>query len=347
MSQKLGLIGAAVGVAAAAGVAGVVAAQRVTVGRLRMRPDPYADEPFGELRGRTVPVRTDDGVNLHVEVDGAEDAPLTVIFAHGWTLNQDAWHFQRRDLADRARLVFYDHRDHGKSERSATRPVTMERLADDLYEVIAATVPEGGRVVLAGHSMGGMTIMALAERHPELFGDRIAGAALIGTSPGELTGVTLGLPMAAGKAFQATVPTTLAALGKAHSLVDRTRAYGGDLAFLGMRHLGFGDPHASPTMIDFSEHMIRETPMDVIAEYYPVLMSHDKLAALAVLDKVPTLIVSGTSDRLTPPEHSKVIADAVPSAHFISIAGAGHMVMLEQHALVTEALNTLLNRAGA
>lgn len=342
---KKGLIGAAVGVAAAAGVAGVVAAQRATVGRLRMRPDPYAGEPFGELRGRVVPVRTDDGVDLHVEVDGTEDAPLTVIFAHGWTLNQDAWHFQRRDLADRARLVFYDHRDHGRSGRSATRPVTMERLADDLYEVIAAI--GGGRVVLAGHSMGGMAIMALAERHPELFGDRVAGAALIGTSSGELSEVTLGLPMAVGKAYQLTVPTTLAALGKAHSIVDRTRAYGGDLAFLGMRHLGFGDPHASPTVIDFSEHMIRATPMDVIAEYYPVLMDHDKLAALTVLDKVPTLIVSGTQDRLTPPAHSKAIADAVPSAHFVTIAGAGHMVMLEQHALVTEALATLLDRAAA
>lgn len=348
-SRTKGLIGAAVGVAAAAGVAGAVAAQRATVGRLRMRPDPYVDEPFGELRGRVVPVRTDDGVDLHVEVDGAEDAPLTVVFAHGWTLQQDSWHFQRRDLADRARLVFYDHRDHGRSGRSATKPVTMERLADDLYEVIAATVPDGGRVVLAGHSMGGMTIMALAERHPELFGDRVAGAALVGTSPGELSEVTLGLPMAAGragKAVRATIPTTLATLGKAHTIVDRTRAYGHDLAFLGMRHLGFGDPHASPTMIDFSEHMIRATPMDVIAEYYPVLMEHDKLAALAVLDKVPTLIVSGILDRLTPPAHSKAIADAVPSAHFVSIAGAGHMVMLEQHALVTEALETLLARAG-
>ena len=347
MNRKKGLAGAAVGVAAA-GVAGALAAQRIAVGRLRTRPDPYLHEPLGMLRGRPVPVRAGDGVSLHAEIDGAEDAPLTVLFSHGWTLQQDSWHFQRRDLAGRARLVFYDHRDHGRSGRSATRPVTMERLADDLYDVIAATVPDGGRVVLAGHSMGGMTIMAFAERHPELFGDRVTGAALVGTSAGELSEVTLGIPMAAGKAgkaVRATIPTTLAALGKAHSVVDRSRAYGGDLAFLGMRHLGFGDPHASPTMIDFSEHMIRATPMDVIAEYYPVLMAHDKLAALDVLNKVPTLIVSGTRDRLTPPAHSKAIADAVPSAHYVSIADAGHMVMLEQHTLVTAALRELINRA--
>lgn len=242
--------------------------------------------------------------------------------------------------------MFYDHRDHGRSGRSTTKPVTMERLAADLYDVIGATVPEGGRLVLVGHSMGGMTIMALAERHPELFGDRVAGVALVGTSPGELSEVTLGLPMAAGKAFQATAQPTLTALGKAHTLVDRGRAYGGDLAFLGMRYLGFGDPHASPSMIDFSEQMIRSTPMDVIAEYFPVLMSHDKLAALDILNKVPALIISGTRDRLTPPEHSAVMADAVPSAHHVSIAGAGHMVMLEQHALVTDALRRLLDRAG-
>ena len=344
-NRKKGLIGAAVGVAAA-GVAGAVAAQRVAVGRLRMRPDPYAEEPFGALRGRPVPVRTDDGVELHVEADGTEDAPLTVVFAHGWTLQQDSWHFQRRDLAGRARLVFYDHRDHGRSDRSATKPVTMARLADDLHAVIAATVPDGGRVVLVGHSMGGMTIMALAERYPELFGDRVAGAALVGTSAGELSEITLGLPMAAGKAFQATASTTMAALGKAHTLIDRGRAYGGDLAFLGMRYLGFGDPHASPTMIDFSEQMIRAMPMDAIAEYFPVLMAHDGVAALDVLNKVPTLIISGTRDRLTPPEHSAVIAEAVPSAHFMSIAGAGHMVMLEQHTLVTDALRQLIDRVG-
>ncbi|HEY3681478.1 MAG TPA: alpha/beta hydrolase [Streptosporangiaceae bacterium] len=346
MNKKKGLIGAAVGVAAA-GVAGAVAAQRIAVGRLRTRPDPAAGEPLGSLRGRPVEVRTDDGVVLYAEVDGREDADLTVVFSHGWTLNQDSWHYQRRDLADRARLVFYDHRDHGRSGRGATKPVTMERLADDLFDVIAATVPSGGRIVLVGHSMGGMTIMALAERHPELFGDRVVGTALVGTSPGRLAEVTLGLPMIAGKAFRATVPSTLAALGRAHGVIDRGRAYGGDLAFLGMRYIGFGDPDTSPTVIDFSEQMIRSTPMDVIADYYPVLMAHDKQAALDVLARVPTLIVSGTRDRLTPPEHSAAMAEAIPSAHFVSIAGAGHMVMLEQPALVTDALRHLLDRSRA
>lgn len=343
VNRKKGLAGAAVGLAAA-GVAGAVAAQRIAVGRLRTRPDPYLHEPLGMLRGRPVPVRASDGVTLHAEIDGADDAPLTVLFAHGWTLHQDSWHFQRRDLAGRARLVFYDQRDHGRSGRTATKPVTMERLADDMAEVIDATVPAGGRVVLAGHSMGGMTIMALAERRPELFGDRVAGAALVGTSSGGLARVTLGLPAPAGTAFRATTPGTLAALGRVHGIVDRGRSCGGDLAFLGMRYVGFGDPHASPTVIDFSERMVRSTPMDVVADYYPVLMAHDRLAALDVLAKIPTLIVSGTRDRLTPPGHSAIMAEALPSAHYVSIADTGHMVMLEQPALVTRALGDLLNR---
>ena len=221
----------------------------------------------------------------------------------------------------------------------------MARLADDMAEVIAATVPAGGRVVLVGHSMGGMTIMALAERHPELFGDRVAGAALVGTSSGGLSEITLGLPMVAGRAFRTTAPRTLTALGRAHGIVDRGRAYGGGLAFLGMRYIGFGDPYTSPTVIDFSERMVRYTPMDVVAEYFPVLLAHDRRAALDVLTKIPTLIVSGTRDRLTPPGHSAVMAEALPSAHFLSIAGAGHMVMLEQPELVTGALRDLLTRA--
>lgn len=343
MRAGKGLIGAALGVAAA-GVAGAVAAQRIAVGRLRTRPDPAADEPLGALHGRPREVWTADGVRLHVEVGGDADAPLTVIFVHGWTLTQDIWHYQRRDLADRARLVCYDLRDHGRSGRGATKPVGVDLLGDDLYRVIEAVAD--GPVVLVGHSMGGMTIMALADAHPELFGERVVGVALVGTSAGDLSQVTLGLPMIAGKVFGASAPRAVAALGRVPGLVDRGRALGGHLAFLGTRYIGFGDPHVSPAIVDFSERMIRSTPMDVVAEYFPALLAHDKFAALGVLDRVPTLILSGTADRLTPPEHSAAMADAIGSADHVSITGTGHLVMLEQPGLVTDALRRLLDRAA-
>src|SRR5580704_3286401 len=147
----------------------VLAAEKLLVGRIRLRPDPAADEPLGELRGRPVPVTADDGVSLYAEVSGPDDAPVTVVFSHGYTLSQDVWHYQRQALAG-TRLVFWDQRGHGRSGRGDPEHSTIEQTGADLGAVLAATMPAGGRVVLVGHSMGGMTIMALAARQPGLFG---------------------------------------------------------------------------------------------------------------------------------------------------------------------------------
>ena len=97
--RRVGIAGAVVG-AASAGVATAALAKRYAVGRIRLRPDPEANEPFGELRGREVTVTASDGVRLHVEVDGPDDAPITLVLCHGYTLNLDSWHYQRRDLRE-------------------------------------------------------------------------------------------------------------------------------------------------------------------------------------------------------------------------------------------------------
>ena len=152
--------------AAAAGAGALVAAERIAVARIRGRGDPESGERFGELRGRPLTVLTQDGVPLHVEINGPSAAPLTVVFCHGYTLNQDCWHFQRRDLSTH-RLAFWDQRDHGRSGRSESGAASIDQLGADLKAVIDAVAPGDAQVVLVGHSMGGMTIMALAQQHPE------------------------------------------------------------------------------------------------------------------------------------------------------------------------------------
>ena len=193
-----GVAGLAAGAAVAAGAGAVIAAEKVAVGRLRLRPDPEADEPFGQLRGQPLTVLADDGVPLHVEINGPDDAPtvltsggrppqtppVTIIFCHGYALSQDVWHYQRRDLAATGRLVFWDQRDHGKSGASPADHATIGQLGADLYAVLTAVAPGKMPVVLVGHSMGGMTIMALAREHPELFGPKVIGAVLISTAAG-------------------------------------------------------------------------------------------------------------------------------------------------------------------
>jgi len=175
--------------------AGAAAGTAVRVARRRQdisHREPGDHTPFGSLRATPMTVVTDDGVDLHVEVDelGVKGRrrtapPLTVAFVHGYSLNLDSWHFQRAAFRGRFRCVFYDHRSHGRSGRSSSGNATIEQLARDLLTVLDTVVPQGP-VVLIGHSMGGMTIAALAEEHPELFGDRIVGVGLISTTAGGL-----------------------------------------------------------------------------------------------------------------------------------------------------------------
>ncbi|MFD0538007.1 alpha/beta fold hydrolase [Actinomadura luteofluorescens] len=214
--RRIGVAGVVAGVGAA-GVGAAVGLRRFAVGRVRLRPDPDAAEPFGELRGREMSVRADDGVPLHVEVDGPDDAALTVVFCHGYTLNQDSWHYQRRDLRGSLRLVFWDQRAHGRSGRGEPGDATIEQTGDDLRAVLEAAVPPDRPVVLVGHSMGGMSIMALADRHPELFGSRVVGVALVNTSCGDMGEMTLGLPLVLAKAVRPLAPGRCAASAAARS----------------------------------------------------------------------------------------------------------------------------------
>src|SRR3954452_9571158 len=143
-------------------------------------PAPTGPPPPGS---RTV--RTDDGIDLHVEVDGDEDAPLTVVLSHGFTARLAEWEIPRAALGHRARLVLWDQRGHGRSSWTRLTAATIDRTGRDLGEVLDATTPTGP-VVLAGHSMGGMSVLALARLRPELFGSRVVGVFLLATSAGGL-----------------------------------------------------------------------------------------------------------------------------------------------------------------
>ncbi|GAA1759179.1 alpha/beta fold hydrolase [Nonomuraea sp. AD125B] len=340
--RRFGIAGALVG-AASAGVAAAAMAKRYAVGRIRLRPDTEASEPFGELRGRERTHITSDGVALHVELDGPDDAPLTIVFCHGYCLSLESWHYQRKDLRENYRLVLWDQRSHGRSQRAQADESMIDRLGDDLAEVIEEFVP--GPCVLVGHSMGGMTIMALADRHPGLFGDKIRAVALLATSAGKLAELTLGLPAMLSKVVHKFAPGTVSMLGKRGALIDRTRSAGSDIAFLITRYMGFGDAkNVSPTVVDFAESMIRATPTEVFADFYPALMNHDKLAALDVLDSVPTAILVGDGDWLTPPDHSKAIAAALPKAQLTEVPDTSHLIQLERPGVVNDALRDLAKR---
>jgi pimeloyl-ACP methyl ester carboxylesterase len=344
--------------AIAAGAGAVMVAEKIAVGRIRLRPDPAAGEPFGHIRGDAMTVTADDGLPLHVEISGPPDAPVTIVFCHGYTLNSDVWYYQRAAFAYSARCVFWDQRSHGRSGRSDPDLVSIDQLGADLHEVLMATAPGDTPVVLVGHSMGGMTVMALADQHPELFGSagdgettphgKVIGAVLISTAASTVDPATW-LPKPLRPAVRIAMPSLMtgASKGRVAELVERSRQSAGDLAFLGTRHIGFGDPRVSPTVVDFLERIIRATPIDVIADFYVALVGHEKRHALQVLGNVPVLIMTGDRDRLVDPRLSDEIASAIRDSKLIKIRGAGHVVILERPEEVNEAIAGLVTQALA
>ncbi|MEV0532687.1 alpha/beta hydrolase [Kitasatospora sp. NPDC050463] len=278
----------------------------------------------------------------------ARREPLTVIFCHGYCLNQDSWHFQRAALREGVRLVFWDQRSHGRSERSrsylAGEPASIDQLGGDLRAVIEAVAPTGP-LVLVGHSMGGMTVMALADQDPELFRERVAGVALIGTLAGDWEAVTLGLPAVGAKLFKKVAPGVMKLLGRQVELVEATRRLGADVSAVFYRRFSFGGKDVDPGVVRFAEQLLDATPIDVVAEFYPVFGAHEKTAALAALRGIPTLVLAGTKDLLTPPAHSEAMAEQLPGAELLLVEDAGHLVMLERPDLVDQRLVALLKQA--
>jgi len=320
-------------------------AEKAAVGRVGRR-DPAAGERFGSIRGRVVDVEADDGTRLHVEIDGPDDAEVTVVWTHGYALNSDNFHFQRRDLRRPGeRFVFWDQRSHGRSERGHRDLATIDQLGRDLHSVLQAVAP-AGPLVLIGHSMGGMTIMALADQRPELFGERVVGAGLLSTSSGALSGVPLGIPLLDGRLGTRFGPGLMAALGRQHQIIERGRRIGSDIGFLLTKHYAFASD-VPATVVEFSAEMIAATPMDVLAEFYPSLTAHEKVAALAALNNgLEVLVLIGADDRMTPVEHSREIVRNVPGAELIVVPDAGHLVMLEHPGIVNEHLRALIDRSA-
>lgn len=351
-ARLIGIIGGVVGATAAGlAVAGVVQSQRRQVAGADQVEDPYTAEPLGRLKpDRTRTVAADDGVPLSVEeVDPADGGrpELTVILVHGFALSRRCWHFQRRDLAagtdPRVRLVLYDQRGHGKSGLPPAPSCTIDQLGRDLDAVIRSVAPEGP-LVLVGHSMGGMTIMALADQRPELFGDRVRGVVLMGTSAGEVG--RRGLPRPVLSRYNPVTRTVGEVASWQPELVEWVRQASNGLTRPAVRRLSFGSSAVPPSLVRFMIRMLRVTPVSVLTNFLPTLNTHDRYAALAGLRHCEVVLISGDHDRITPYQHTERIAAELPSATEIKVEDAGHMVMLERPDVVNAELAELLRRCA-
>ncbi|MFJ6195659.1 alpha/beta fold hydrolase [Micromonospora sp. NPDC092111] len=342
-----GVVGAAVGVAAA-GLAAGVATERALIRRLKADPaDPYAGEDFGTQRyDEAFRLELPDGTDIHVEVvepTRPVQGQPTVVLVHGFCLDMGTFHFQRQLLAARGdyRIVAYDQPGHGRSGRLVTGEYDLAALGHTLRRVIDRTAPEGP-LVLVGHSMGGMTIMAFAEAYPEMFGDRVVGTVLMATSGGLLAETKLVAPALLGRVGSPVLYMMSNATRYGGLVIDRARKSTSNVAWLLTRRYGFGTPKPSPSLVSYVERMNSRTSADTVTRYLRTLATHSRFPALAALSGTPVLVVVGDKDMITPVTHSEEIVRRLPHAEYVKIHDSGHVVMLEHADEVNAALERFL-----
>ncbi|HVL83987.1 MAG TPA: alpha/beta hydrolase [Pseudonocardia sp.] len=284
---------------------------------------------------------TSDGVRLAVEVAGPARAPVTVVLVHGWTLDARTWGPVAAALAGEVRVVRYDHRGHGRSDAVRAECMTLERLADDLAEVVAAAAPDGP-LVLAGHSMGGMAVMALAERHPGLLARRVAAVALVATASGGLAAANLGLPPRRAELVRRLEKRVHAS----PRWLARERL--GDPRLLGpaLRWLLLG-PRPTREAVRLTTLSVASCRPATMAGFRPTLDAHERDAALAAFAGIPTVVLAGGRDRLIPVSAARRIARALPSANLTILPDTGHMIPVERPAAVAGRIAALVRAAAA
>lgn len=297
------------------------------------------DEDYQRLRaplhGRPLRITSPDGTELYAEAFGPDDGD-TVVLAHGWTEQLTYWgpvigHLRAGGL----RVVAYDLRGHGRSQAAVDGGYALERFGEDLEAVLAAagagTDHEPATVV--GHSLGAMSIAAWAEAHDPRA--RVRAAAMVNTGLGDLVSGHLLLPQM-GRFLNHP---------RASHMIIGSRApvppFSTPFQQAMIRYIAFG-PHATRGDVAFYERMLIGTSPDARAAVGVALSDMDLWHAVASIT-VPTLVIAGADDRLTPPAHARRIAEALPHpAGLLELPETGHMSPLERPREVAEAVHGLI-----
>ncbi|KAF4405380.1 MULTISPECIES: alpha/beta fold hydrolase [Streptomyces] len=283
------------------------------------RPARPTDSPYAPaVADRELTAVSADGSRLHVELHGPEGAPA-VVLVHGWTCSTLFWAPVIRELLPDHRVVVYDQRGHGRSPAPGPSGYSTTALADDLEAVLAATLSPGERAVVAGHSMGGMTLMAAAGR--PFLAERAAAVLLANTGSARLVPEAAVVPLRPGRlrtALQGALLGSTLPLGPVTALSRALLKYG---------TMG---PRASREQSDAVARVVHACPRKVrglwAKKVLAVLDVHANLARLTV----PAAVLTGSADRLTPPVLSQRIVEALPvPAGLTSLPGLGHMTPVE------------------
>jgi pimeloyl-ACP methyl ester carboxylesterase len=287
-------------------------------------------------RGKALTITGADGGARHARVNGPEGAP-TLVLVHCWTGTQELWHKQVEGLSGELRIVTYDHRGHGLSDDARDGDYSLEALAADLALVLDAAAFDGEPILLAGHSMGAMTIAAWAEANRGKVSDCVRGVALLSTGLDQLTSEThlirpLPGPFATvqGRLADSVLETPVSIKGLPVPLVRAAAGY----AALG--------PHARLDDVELTTRMALDCRTRARAGCGRAMAKMALLEKLDALD-APTIVVTGQRDLMTPIAHAERIELALPRSLGLRVdPEAGHMTPLESPELVNDALREVV-----
>jgi pimeloyl-ACP methyl ester carboxylesterase len=299
----------------------------------------------------TPPVRLRDGARLYGVLEPAAPdkrgrRPVTVVFLHGWTLDNRLWRQQMADLPERlgapVQLLAFDLRGHGRSDATHGSDATLERLGDDLAEVIEQLVPRGP-VVLVGHSLGGMAIMEYAHRHPDAFARRVVGVALVSTSAEGSSRTSYGLSPRLARVMRILEVQGAGLLARSGAWRPHRRLM--PLLAPGVRWLVFGH-RVDASWVTLTASMVANAPLCAIGGFRPSVDLHHRVDTLAAMRGLPVAVLVGSADRLTPPACAETIVRELSDAELQICDKAGHMLPIERPDCVTDAIVSVIRRAA-
>jgi pimeloyl-ACP methyl ester carboxylesterase len=302
---------------AAAGllVAGGLVTERTAIGRMRRHEDPDLDElldlPDGVERRD---IASHDGGTLHL-LEKGEGRPIVLL--HGITLQGSIWSPQFHQLADTHRVIACDLRGHGRSE-AGTDGFGLDMLARDLRTVLETL--DLREAIVVGHSMGGMAIMQFCGDHTDVLDKRVAGLAFVATAADPVVPEPV---IGAIRRFS----------GYSVSRIETGRRVlhykwrDNDVSWLLCR-LAFGrEPTAKA--VEQVRSMISSVGPESFQPSFAGILVHDAREALEATD-IPSVVVVGTRDLLTPVASARGIAALMPHAELHVLRDAGHQIMQER-----------------
>lgn len=284
-----------------------------------------SDEPHASHSQAVQTITRPDGVRLHVESFGPTNAP-TLVFTHGWGLDSDEWYYAKRDLSDRYHLVVWDLPGLGQSTRPDNRDYALDTLADDLSAVIDTAGP---RVVLVGHSIGGMINLTFCRRFPNRLGHSVAGIIELNTTYTDPVKTTQNAKT--DTALQKPVYEPLLHILIPLSPLLRPLNW---LAYQnGLAHLQAMSSFAGTEtrgQLDFAAQYNYKSSPAVIARGLLGMLHWDATDTLPTV-AVPVLLIAGDQDTTTLPQASEQMQKAMPLAHLQVMRPAAHLGVLERN----------------